>query len=100
MVYYERNLPHWHPDGKAIFLTWRLFGSLPRELLITLANLREDAGKQFLVADDSLGHHAQSRACALGAARAVAADHDGNQARFGQGWERCAWAHRETFLAG
>jgi hypothetical protein len=25
--YYERNLPHWHPDGAAIFLTWRLHGS-------------------------------------------------------------------------
>src|SRR5690242_2955448 len=31
MTYYERNLPHWHPEGKAIFLTWRLFGSLPKD---------------------------------------------------------------------
>jgi REP element-mobilizing transposase RayT len=30
MTYYERNLPHWHPEGKAIFLTWRLYGSLPK----------------------------------------------------------------------
>jgi putative transposase len=29
MTFYRRNLPHWHPDGKAIFITWRLFGSLP-----------------------------------------------------------------------
>ncbi len=28
MTFYRRNLPHWHPEGKAIFLTWRLFGSL------------------------------------------------------------------------
>ena len=30
MTFYRRNLPHWHPDGKAIFITWRLFGSLPK----------------------------------------------------------------------
>jgi len=29
VAYYERNLPHWHPSGAAIFLTWRLYGSLP-----------------------------------------------------------------------
>jgi REP-associated tyrosine transposase len=29
MAYYHRNLPHWHPEGVPIFLTWRLFGSLP-----------------------------------------------------------------------
>jgi REP-associated tyrosine transposase len=28
-TYYERNLPHWHPEGKALFVTWRLSGSLP-----------------------------------------------------------------------
>ncbi|HET9177449.1 MAG TPA: hypothetical protein VFQ24_03740 [Terriglobia bacterium] len=32
MTFYRRNLPHWHPEGKAIFLTWRLFGSLPRSI--------------------------------------------------------------------
>ncbi len=30
MTYYERALPHWQPDGAAIFLTWRLQGSLPK----------------------------------------------------------------------
>ncbi len=29
MTYYERNLPHWHPPGAQLFLTWRLYGSLP-----------------------------------------------------------------------
>jgi hypothetical protein len=29
MTCYQRTLPHWHPDGAPIFLTWRLFGSLP-----------------------------------------------------------------------
>lgn len=26
---YRRNLPHWHPEGKVLFVTWRLYGSLP-----------------------------------------------------------------------
>ena len=30
MACYERRLPHWHPEGKDIFLTWRLEGTLPR----------------------------------------------------------------------
>jgi len=29
-MFYTRRLPHWQPDGVAIFLTWRLHGSLPR----------------------------------------------------------------------
>ena len=33
MSYYVRNLPHWHPDGVPLFVTWRLFGSLPRIVL-------------------------------------------------------------------
>ena len=33
MSYYERYLPHWQPEGAGLFLTWRLQGSLPREVL-------------------------------------------------------------------
>jgi REP-associated tyrosine transposase len=29
MVYYERNLPHWQPEGRPLFITWRLWGSMP-----------------------------------------------------------------------
>jgi REP element-mobilizing transposase RayT len=29
MLYYRRHLPHWIPDGKAIFVTWRVAGSAP-----------------------------------------------------------------------
>jgi putative transposase len=29
MLFYRRRLPHWHPDQVNIFLTWRLWGSLP-----------------------------------------------------------------------
>ncbi len=33
MTYYERALPHWQPEGAGLFLTWRLHGSLPKEVL-------------------------------------------------------------------
>jgi putative transposase len=38
---YRRNLPHFHPPGAALFLTWRLFGSIPKERIaeIELARL-------------------------------------------------------------
>ena len=29
MTFYRRNLPHWIPEGKSIFITWRLHGTLP-----------------------------------------------------------------------
>jgi putative transposase len=29
LTYYQRRLPHWHPDGAAFFVTWRLHGTLP-----------------------------------------------------------------------
>ena len=54
MTYYERNLPHWDPEGRAIFLTWRLCGSLPQEFVQRLVKLHSDPGKQFLVADERL----------------------------------------------
>jgi REP element-mobilizing transposase RayT len=43
--YYERNLPHWHPAGVPIFLTWRLYGSLPKHLSRQAAE--SSAGETF-----------------------------------------------------
>jgi len=37
MTFYRRNLPHWHPEGKTIFITWRLYGSLPASVLRKIA---------------------------------------------------------------
>ncbi len=36
LMFYRRKLPHWQPDpgpGRLFFLTWRLAGSLPRNLI-------------------------------------------------------------------
>jgi REP element-mobilizing transposase RayT len=30
MTEYRRKLPHFHPDGAYLFVTWRLWGTLPR----------------------------------------------------------------------
>ena len=72
MTYYERNLPHWQPEGKALFVTWRLWRSLPaglrgkamyrpRETGSIPANVRgqarsrrSSAGEQFVAMDRQL----------------------------------------------
>jgi REP element-mobilizing transposase RayT len=43
---YRRNLPHWHPWGAAVFVTWRLFGFRARQPALKLA-VPEDAGQAF-----------------------------------------------------
>ena len=50
MTYYERNLPHWQPHHAEIFLTWRLCGSLPAEVVARL-RLERVAGRQFARAE-------------------------------------------------
>ena len=32
MSYYKRNLPHYHPDGYAFFITTRLLGTIPKNI--------------------------------------------------------------------
>ena len=51
MAYYERSLPHWHPDGACIFLTWRLFGSLPASFRLSEPG---SAGHAFRATDREL----------------------------------------------
>jgi REP element-mobilizing transposase RayT len=53
MAFYRRNLPHWHPEGKAIFVTWRLFGSLPKGTGKS-ACATEEAGRRFRRIDAEL----------------------------------------------
>lgn len=35
-IYYRRNLPHIQPNGAAFFVTFRLAGSLPKEVVLRL----------------------------------------------------------------
>jgi len=48
LMYYERNLPHWQPPGKDIFVTWRLSGSLPEAVRTKLRhNASLPEGRRF-----------------------------------------------------
>ena len=51
MTYYERNLPHWHPEGTAIFLTWRRHGTIDK---FRSLGTSQDSGKQFAEMDRAL----------------------------------------------
>ena len=41
MVFYRRRLPHWQPGETALFLTWRLHGSLPAAVARDIARKRK-----------------------------------------------------------
>lgn len=45
-TFYHRNLPHWHPPGRSIFLTWRLQGSLPQNVIDQLRMTRARLSKR------------------------------------------------------
>ena len=47
---YRRNLPHWYPEGAAVFVTWRLFGALPPQK--SLEGVKD--GGAFAAIDQSL----------------------------------------------
>src|SRR5579862_3203728 len=55
VVDYRRNLPHWLPEGKALFITWRLYGSMPRRPR-SQADTRGEvsAGEEFRRVDAAL----------------------------------------------
>jgi hypothetical protein len=46
MSYHRRRLPHYHPPEAILFLTWRLFDSLPIN-----ATSQPEAGRAFVHAD-------------------------------------------------
>ena len=55
VTYYQRNLPHWHPSAKDLFVTWRLYGSLPHNLIAALkARKWFSHGRHFREFDASL----------------------------------------------
>jgi putative transposase len=55
MTYYARNLPHWHPSGHLLFVTWRLYGSLPASAVAKIKSKhRASAGRRFASFDSYL----------------------------------------------
>jgi hypothetical protein len=51
MAEYHRRLPHYHPEDAYLFLTWRLWGSLPSKLR---TRTHPNAGHAFVAADRAL----------------------------------------------
>jgi len=47
MPFYRRNLPHWQEPGAEYFVTFRLAGSLPKEVLRQLKESRDVFKKKF-----------------------------------------------------
>ena len=54
MSFYRRNLPHWQPEGTSIFLTWRLFGSLPGAKCGPVQTPPQTEGQRFRMLDRQL----------------------------------------------
>jgi putative transposase len=52
-MFYRRHLPHWQKADSALFITWRLNGSLPRKILVNCLN-EKNPGKRFLLLDREL----------------------------------------------
>ena len=52
-MFYRRHLPHWQRPNSALFITWRLHGSLPRRTL-ALSLKQTNQGKRFLILDREL----------------------------------------------
>ena len=54
-MFYRRHLPHWQKPEAALFLTWRLYGSLPRHKVQALElSVELDAGRAFVLFDEQL----------------------------------------------
>jgi putative DNA methylase len=49
---YRRKLPHWHPEGRRLFVTWRLFGTVPEYRKWKV--LTKDSGSEFARFDREL----------------------------------------------
>ncbi len=47
MTFYRRNLPHWHPEDRAVFLTWRLYGSLPAAVVRAARTARNGCDREI-----------------------------------------------------
>jgi hypothetical protein len=52
MAFIRRHLPHWIPEETAVFVTWRLAGSLPPQAEILAA--RQSGWNPFLHQDERL----------------------------------------------
>jgi len=69
MTFYRRNLPHGHPEGKTIFVTWRLYGSLPASARKKNRSARNGCATNAAGSEEAPGKEFWERAAALDAAK-------------------------------
>jgi len=55
MAEYRRRLPHFHPEHAYLFLTWRLWGTIPAQA--TASGAHSTAGHAFVAQDRGLDGH-------------------------------------------
>jgi putative transposase len=61
VAFYERRLPHWHPTGRDLFITWRLYGTLPPNRFVPPEGLT--SGQAFASIDRYLDRAAYGPSC-------------------------------------
>jgi len=57
--FYRRHLPHWQPEDAALFITFRLAGSLPQRVLDELKQERERAERALEEIGDAAARYQQ-----------------------------------------
>lgn len=68
---YRRNLPHIHPTGATFFVTFRLAGSLPQEVIERLR--QEFQAEERQLATSQAMQAAQDQSCATNSRRSILA---------------------------
>ncbi len=56
MTFTRRSLPHWHPDARLIFVSWRLYGSISPTALMRLRDGGPPDGRHRFAATENLLH--------------------------------------------
>jgi REP-associated tyrosine transposase len=83
MSYYERRLPHWLPEGRALFITWRLWGSLPSAVEAKALGRLE---RRMSALRTARGQECPRHPEPFAGRRFWAADRELDTARFGPRW--------------
>lgn len=57
VAFYRRNLPHWHPPGKALFITWRLHRDVEDQHYLAQPEIAEIVAEAIRYAEGRLRHY-------------------------------------------
>jgi putative transposase len=57
VAFYRRHLPHWHPAGKALFLTWKLHASIQNQHYLTRPEIAKVVADAILYAEKNLRYY-------------------------------------------